>query len=273
MGTIIALCNQKGGVGKSTTCTNLGIGLARQGKRVLLTDVDPQGSLTICMGNQHPEDIPNTLSVVFESFRQGKTVNPQDLILHHPEGVDYLPANITLSGEEVALVNTMCRESILRSFLSSLRDSYDYILVDSGPSLGMLTVNTLTAADRIIIPVQAQFLSVKGLELLLGTIGTVRRNLNPKLKIEGVLITIAEEKTNFGKNIIRLVRENYGSALPIFKNVIPKSIRIAEASAAGQSIYSYDPKGKAAQIYEAFSKEVAASAEKSVKRDRAEKCR
>lgn len=273
MAKVIALSNQKGGVAKTTTCANLGIGLAQKKKKVLLIDADPQGSLTICMGIQDPNGLDNTLSTVFENARQNTPVISNDIIQHHIEGVDFIPANITLSGEEVSLVNTMCRESILRSFLNELRDSYDYILIDSGPSLGMLTINTLTAADSVIVPVQAQFLPVKGLELLLGTINNVRRSLNPQLKVGGILITVAEEKTNFSRNVIELIRGNYGDTIPVFKTVIPKSVRVAEASATGKSVYAYDSKGKAAQAYEALTREVIIGAEKSVKRNKSEKTR
>ena len=199
--TTIAIVNQKGGTAKTTTCENLGIGLAMEGKKVLLVDVDPQGSLTISMGWQQPDELSTTLSTLMQKAMNDQPIQPGDGILHHAEGVDLIPANIELAGMEVALVNSMNREKMLKQVLDSAKREYDYILLDCTPSLGMLTINALAAADTTLIPMQAQYLSAKGLEQLLQTIGKVRRQINPKLKIEGILLTMTDSRTIYGQQI------------------------------------------------------------------------
>ena len=230
-------------MGKSTTCENLGIGLAMEGKKVLLVDTDPQGSLTISMGWQQPDELPTTLSTLMQKAMNDQTIPPGEGILHHAEGVDLIPANIELAGLEVALVNSMNREKMLKQVLEGAKREYDYILLDCMPSLGMLTINALAAADAALIPVQAQYLSAKGLEQLLQTVQKVRRQINPKLKIEGILLTMTDSRTNYGKQISNLIRQAYGKHLKVFEQTIPRSVRAAETSAAGKSIFQHDPKG------------------------------
>ena len=244
----------------------MGVSLAAEGKKVLLVDAEPQGSLTISMGWQQPDELPTTLSTLMQKAMNDQPIQPGEGILYHAEGVDLIPANIELAGLEVALVNSMNREKMLKQVLDGAKREYDYILLDCMPSLGMLTINALAAADTTLIPVQAQYLSAKGLEQLLQTVGKVRRQINPKLKIEGILLTMTDSRTNYGKQIDTLIRQAYGSKIKVFSQTIPRSVRAAETSAAGKSIFQHDPKGKVAEAYQSLAREVLADAEKRLKR-------
>lgn len=260
--TIMAVVNQKGGTGKTTTCENLGVGLAMEGKKVLVVDADPQASLTISLGYSVPDKLSPTLSDVMGKIMSEQPIAPDEGILKHPEGVDLMPSNIELSGLEVSLVNAMSRETIMRQYLDTVKSNYDFILLDCMPSLGMLTVNALAAADNVIIPVQAAYLPAKGLEQLLQTINKVRRQINPKLKIEGILLTMVDSRTNYAKDISNLIRESYGGKLKVYQTDIPRSVRAEEISAEGTSIFKHDPKGKVAEAYRVLTKEVLSNAEK-----------
>ena len=253
---VIAITNQKGGVGKTTTTVNLGVGLAKQGKRVLLIDTDPQGSLTISLGERNPDQLSETLSDVMECIINDKSLPENFGLLRSSEGVDLMPADIQLSGMEVSLVNAMSRETILRQYLDTLKGQYSHILIDCQPSLGMLTVNALAAANRVIIPVQAEYLPAKGLEQLLQTVNKVKRQINPKLQIDGILLTMVDNRTNFAKEIAALLRETYGSKIKVFGTEIPHSVRAKEISAEGKSIFAHDPNGKVAEGYKNLTKEV-----------------
>ena len=213
MGKVISVANQKGGVAKSTTTLNLGVGLARQGKKVLLIDADPQGSLTASLGYVEPDDIGTTLATIMMNIINDEEIAEEEGILHHEEQVDLLPANIELSALEVTMSNVMSRELIMKEYIDTMRSRYDYILIDCMPSLGMMTINALVASDMVLIPVQAAYLPVKGLQQLIRTISMVKKRLNRKLTIQGILLTMVDFRTNYAKDIASRVKETYGSKI------------------------------------------------------------
>lgn len=265
---VIAITNQKGGVGKTTTALNLGVALSTQHKKVLLIDADPQGSLTVSLGKTNQDQLEFTLAKIMERIVNDEEIPDGFCITKSQEGLDFIPSNIELSGIEVRLVNEMSRERVLKAYVDSIRDKYDYILIDCMPSLGMMTFNALCAADSVIIPTQPEFLSAKGLEQLLSTINRVRRHINPKLKVDGILITMADLRTRLGRNLIDVIRNNYGQSATVFKTVIPYSVRAKESNVNGVSIFRYDENGKVAEAYSNFMKEVIADGKQQRNRQR-----
>ena len=263
---IIAICNQKGGVGKTTTTVNLGIGLAKEGKRVLVIDADPQGDLTTCLGWKNGDELQTTLADLMNKTLTERPIGKGEGILHHEEGVDLLPSNLELSAMEMNLVNAMSRELTLKNCLKEIKKDYEYIFIDCMPSLGMITVNALAAADSVMIPVQAQYLPAKGMTQLVQTIGKVQRTLNPDLRIDGIVLTLVDGRTNLVKQTLHILRNQYGNRMKIYSSQIPVAVKAAETSFQGKSIYAYDKNSSVAKAYENLTKEVIRNGEKT--RDR-----
>ena len=268
MAKIIAVANQKGGCSKTTVVANLGVGLAMKGKKVCVIDADPQGSLTASLGLCEEEakwnassltlveDNRQTLATVMMDIINEDSYDPAACILSHEEGIDLVPANIELSGLEVSLANVMSREMILKEYVDQLRDSYDYIIIDCMPSLGVMTINALVAADKVLVPVQAAYLPVKGLQQLIKTVSVVKKRLNKKLSMMGILITMVDYRTNYAKDITQLLRDTYGNSVGVMENYIPFSVKVAEASAEGVSVFKYAPGCKAAESFQKLTEEV-----------------
>lgn len=259
---IIAIANQKGGTAKTTTTLNVGVGLAKENKKVLLVDADPQGDLTTCLG-LNGNELNLTLSSLLKRNMNQETVPIEETIITHKEGVDLLPAGIDLSSLEMSLILAMNREYQLKQCLDMVKNKYDYILIDCMPSLGILTINSLVAANSVIIPVQAHYLPAKGMTELIKTVNNVKRQLNPSLKIDGAAITLADMQTNMSKDIVKFIRENYGKNIAVFNSIIPKGTKAAESSALGKSIYSHDENSKVAIAYKNLSKEVLSIGERN----------
>lgn len=253
---VIAVTNQKGGVGKTTTTENVAIGLARNGCNVLIVDFDPQGDLTSCLGWKNNDSLEHSVSSMLDDYINDNDINYESLILHHGEHVDLIPANIELADFEMRLVSVINREQTLSNCIEPLRNQYDYIFIDCPPSLGMLTVNALSAADEVLIPVQTQYLPAKGMTKLLQTVGKVQRKINSNLKITGIVMTLADLNTNLTKSTIETIRESFGKNIRVFDTIIPKATKASEASISGKSIYAYAKDSKVALAYANLTKEL-----------------
>jgi len=255
MGKTIFIGARKGGVGKTMTAASLGFGLAKQGKRVLLLDCDSQHSLTASVGVREPE--PSiTLTTVMNDIINERDFDPTVGILQHSEGVDFLPANSGLTGIELALTQLIGRETVLRQYIDRVKQNYDYVIIDTAPTLDLLTVNALAAADSVIIPVCPKFLDALGLEQLLKAVAQIKRQINPSLEICGILLTIVDRQANLTREVVASIEQAYGRNIRIFGEHIPRSVRAAECSAQGVSIYAHDPRGKVAAAYNSLVGEV-----------------
>lgn len=259
---VIAISNQKGGVGKTTTTLSLGVALSKLGKKVLLLDADPQGDLTVCMGyyeqelNKNNQDKMQTIATMIGSYINDIPLDINDFILHHEENIDLIPSNLDLSAMEIPLLNAMNREVVIKNCLKEVKDNYDYILIDCMPSLGMITINALAAADKVIIPVQTQYLSLKSVSQLMDSVSRVKRQINPSLEIGGILLTLYDNRTNLSQEIKDTVKNEYGKYINVYKNTIPIGVKVAKSTSAGKSIFSYDKNSKVADAYYQFAKEV-----------------
>ena len=255
MAQIISVANQKGGVGKTTTTVNLGACLASLGKKVLLVDMDAQGNATSGVGIRKPDVTKDIYDVLVNEL----PIDEATLTTEH-ENLSIVPATLQLAGAEIELTSMMARESRLKGSLAEVSSQYDYILIDCPPSLGHLTINSFTASDSILIPVQCEYYALEGLSQLLNTVRLVQKHFNPELEIEGVLLTMYDARTNLGNEVVEEVRKYFREK--VYETIIPRNIRLSEAPSHGKPIIDYDPRSRGAEVYQALAKEVVSREEK-----------
>lgn len=252
----IAVANQKGGTGKTATTLSLGMALARSGRRVLLVDTDPQGDLTKSLGWHDPDALETTLANHLNAMIEGVILDPREGILSHDEGIDLMPANIELAGMEMPILMAMSREQLVNMWMSPLKADYDFIIFDCAPTLGIIPINAFVASDSVLVPVSAEYLPASAMTGLLKTVWRVRRQINPSLEVEGILVTLSDSRNNLAHEVEETIRERYGSTYKVFDTVIPRAVSAAEAPAAGMSVFSYDGEGKVARAFERLAEEV-----------------
>ena len=252
----IAVANQKGGTGKTATTLSLGMALARRGQSVLLVDTDPQGDLTKSLGWKDPDALEATLANHLNAMIEGIDLDPREGILSHDEGIDLMPANIELAGMEMPGLMAMSREQLVNMWLSPLKAHYDFIIFDCAPTLGIIPITACVASDSVLVPVSAEYLPASAMTGLLKTVGRVRRQINPSLEVEGILVTLSDGRNNLAHEVEQTIRERYGSTYRVFDTVIPRAVSAAEAPAAGMSVFSYAGEGKVARAFERLAEEV-----------------
>lgn len=253
---VISVANQKGGTAKTSSALSLGVALARQGKRVLLIDTDPQADLTKSLGWTDPDGLEVTIATHIGAIINDEPLEPNSGLLKHAEGIDLMPANIELAAMEMAVLLAMAREKVLKTWVEPLKADYDYIIFDCAPTLGIIPINALAASDSVLIPVSAEYLPASAMTELLKTVERVKRQINPNLEVEGVLITLFDSRNNLAKEVERTVRERYGGVYRVFDTIIPRAVSAAESPATGTSIFSYDESGKVAQAFTRLAEEV-----------------